>query len=125
VVLEQRGGKISRISWEALAAGSGWAQLLGAGVTAASLARRPRRSPPKSAPQSLGKVVRVEHPLLKHYTPTVFCACTTHRKSRAGVRRLPAHLPGARLRAALAAAIGQVLIGDVVALRTARCSRAN
>lgn len=74
VVVEQREGKLNRVSWETLAAGqelaaaTGWtltAGVLGAGVD--SIAR-------EIAAQKIAKVYDLESPVLNRYTPDAFSA---------------------------------------------------
>src|SRR4029078_5620847 len=74
VIVEQRGGKLNRVSWETLTAGqalaaeTGWtleAAVVGGGV--ASLAT-------EIAAKKVAKVYAVESPKLEPYTPDAFAA---------------------------------------------------
>jgi electron transfer flavoprotein alpha subunit len=74
VVVEQREGKLNRVSWETLAAGqalaaeTGWtleAAVVGAGI--ASIAG-------EAASKKVGKVYAIESPALGQYTPDAFSA---------------------------------------------------
>src|SRR5665213_2851954 len=66
VVMEQRGGRIARISWEALAA----AQRLGdsTSITAVVVGAQTEVLAAKVAARTPVKVLRVEHALLQPYT---------------------------------------------------------
>ncbi len=70
LVLEESGGKIKRASWEALAA----ALKLGPAqdVTAVVIGAQTEALAAEAATKGIGKVVRVEHPLLAHYTADGF-----------------------------------------------------
>jgi hypothetical protein len=72
LVLEESGGKIKRASWEALAA----AQRLGPAdsITAVVIGAQTEALAAEAAAKPMGKVVRVEHPLLAQYTADGFCA---------------------------------------------------
>jgi electron transfer flavoprotein alpha subunit len=74
VVVEQREGKLNRVSWETLAAGqslsavAGWsleAAVLGSGVSAVAT---------EVAGKKVGKVYDLESPVLDAYTPDAFSA---------------------------------------------------
>src|ERR1700761_7802859 len=69
VVLEQRDGKWSRMSFEALAAGQKIAEALGEPVQAAVLGPELEVLAKEAASYNLDKVFAVEHALLKDYTP--------------------------------------------------------
>jgi electron transfer flavoprotein alpha subunit len=116
VVLEQREGHISHISWEALGA----AQRLGAtlAVNAAVLGARTESLAAEIAVKPIGKVLHVEHSLLAQYTADGF--------SLALEQLIQAEMPDYVVfphtyqvrdyAPALAARFGQVLISDVVAI---------
>ncbi len=70
LVLEESGGKIKRASWEALAA----ALKLGPAqdVTAVVIGAQTEALAAEAAAKGIGKVMRVEHPLLAQYTADGF-----------------------------------------------------
>ena len=72
VVIEQREGRISRISWEALAAGQRLAAQAGSNVSAVILGPDTESLAVEIATRPLARVLRVEHPLLAQYTPDGF-----------------------------------------------------
>ena len=72
VVIEDRAGKISRISWEAVAAGQKLATALGLSLSAALIGSQTESLAAKTSTKFSGKVIRVEHPLLAHYTADGF-----------------------------------------------------
>jgi electron transfer flavoprotein alpha subunit len=116
VVLEQRGNKIARISWEALAA----AQRLGppASITAVILGAHSEAVAAEAAARFSGNVLRVEHPLLDPYTADGFIATLYQLiQSENPTHVVFPHTYQVRDYApALAARFGQVLISDVVAI---------
>ena len=76
VVIEDRSGKISRISWEALAAGQKLAASLGLPLSAALIGLQTESLATETSTRFSGKVIRVEHPLLAHYTADGFTAAS-------------------------------------------------
>jgi electron transfer flavoprotein alpha subunit len=109
---------VSRISWEALAAG----QLLGSQtsqpVTAVVIGANTEPISAEAATKALAKVIRVEHPLLAHYTADGF-TIALHQliKDHGPAHVVFPHTYQVRDYApALAARLGQVLISDVVAI---------
>ncbi len=116
LVLEESGGKIKRASWEALAA----ALRLGPAqsITAVVIGVQTEALAAEAAVKPVGKVVRVEHPLLAPYTADGFSLAL---EQLVGAEK-PVHVvfPHTyRVRdyaPALACRMGQVLIGDVVAI---------
>ena len=118
VVIEQREGRISRISWEALAAGRQLAAQAAMPVTAAILGAQTEPLAAEVAARPLAKVVRVEHSLLAQYTPDGFnLALHQLIQSETPAYVVLPHTYQVRDYApALAARLGQVLIGDVTAI---------
>ena len=116
LVLEESGGKIKKTGWEALAA----ALKLGPAqeVTAVVLGAQTETLAAEAAAKGVGKVVRVEHPLLAHYTADGFLLVLEQlvREQRpkwvvfAHTYQVRDYAP------ALACKFGQVLIGDVIAI---------
>lgn len=118
VVLEDRGGRIGRIGWEALAAGRQLAAQLGAPVTAVVLGAATESLAAEAAAQSIARVVRVEHPLLAAYTADAFIlALQQLAQAQSPTQWVFPHTYQVRDYApALATRLGQVLISDVVAI---------
>ncbi len=116
VVLEDRGGRISRASWEALAAGLrlGPAQ----SVTAVVMGAQTEALAAEAAAKAVGKVLRVEHPLLAPYTPDGYTLALEQLiRAEAPAFVVFPHTYQVRDYApALACRMGEVLIGDVVAI---------
>ena len=124
VVVEQREGKLNRVSWEtitagqAIAAATGWAlEAAVVGASAASLAG-------EVAAKKVAKVYAVESPKLEPYTPDAFCCLLIEvavdpRSEAADVGTDAAHIPGgARLpMPKLATAMGRTVISDCIAFK--------
>jgi electron transfer flavoprotein alpha subunit len=72
VVLEEREGRIGRISWEAVVAGQKLAALTGLAANAVVIGAQTEALAAEVAAKAVGKVVRVEHPLLAAYTADGF-----------------------------------------------------
>ena len=116
VVIEQRENRISRISWEALAAGQRLAALAGAPVTAVLLGEDTSTLAVEVAAHPVAKVVRAEHALLAQYTPDAFTLALQQLIEKEGPTHvvLPHTYQVRDYAPALAARLGQVLISDVV-----------
>jgi electron transfer flavoprotein alpha subunit len=124
VVIEQRAGKIARISWEALAA----AQRLGppASITAVLIGAETEALAAEIATRAPGNIIRVEHPLLAPYTADGFIAALQQLiQNESPTQVVFPHTYQVRDYApALAARFGQVLIGDVTAIAVSSASEA-
>jgi electron transfer flavoprotein alpha subunit len=118
VVFEQHEGHISRIGWEALAAGQRLSAQLGLPVSAAVIGADTESLAAEIAARPLAKVLRVEHPLLAQYTADGFTLALQQLiESENPAYVIFPHTYQVRDHApALAARLGQVLIGDVVAI---------
>jgi electron transfer flavoprotein alpha subunit len=116
VVLEERGGKIGRTSWEAAAA----AQQLAAQqpVTAVVVGAQTESLAAGAAVKPFAKVIRVEHALLAPYTPDAFTAALDQLIQKESPTHIvfPHTYQVRDYAPALATRMGQVLIGDVVAI---------
>ncbi len=116
LVLEESGGKIRRASWEALAA----ALKLGPAqdVTAVVIGAQTGTLAAEAATKGIGKVVRVEHPLLAHYTADGFSLALHDliQEKRPTQVVFPHTYQVRDYAPALACKFGQVLIGDVIAI---------
>jgi electron transfer flavoprotein alpha subunit len=118
VVLEERDGRVSRISWEALAAG----QLLGTQtsqpVSAIVVGANSEATAAEAAVKAVGKVIRIGHPLLARYTPDAFTAALHQliQQEDPAYVVFPHTYQVRDFAPALAARLGQVLISDVVGI---------
>ena len=118
VVLEERGGRMSRISWEAVAAAQQLGSLLGLPVNAVLPGAQTESLATEAAAKALGKVVRLEHPLLAAYTSDGFTVALQQliEKEKPEYVVFPHTYQVRDYAPALAARMGEVLIGDVVAI---------
>jgi len=118
VVVEQREGRIARISWEALAAGQRLAAQTGAAVSAVIVGTATEALATEIAAHGVAKVIRVEHPLLGQYTADGFTLALQQLiQSESPAYAVFPHTYQVRDYApALAARFGEVLISDVVAI---------
>jgi electron transfer flavoprotein alpha subunit len=114
LILEERGGKISRTSWEAAAA----AKRLGPSVTAVVLGAQTESLAAEAAAKSFAKVIRVEHPLLSPYTADGYCLALHQLLQKESPTQVvfPHTYQVRDYAPALACRNGQVLIGDVIAI---------
>ena len=116
LVLEESGGHIKRVSWEALAA----ALRLGPAesLTAVVIGAQTGALAAEAAAKGVGKVIRVEHPLLAPYTADGYVfALDQLIRAQAPAYVVFAHTYQVRDYApALACRMGQVLVGDVVGI---------
>jgi electron transfer flavoprotein alpha subunit len=118
VVLEERDGRVSRISWEALAA----SQLLGSQtsqpVSAVVIGANTDATSAEAAARAVSNVIRVSHSLLERYTPDAYTAALHQliQKEEPACVVFPHTYQVRDFAPALAARLGQVLISDVVAI---------
>ena len=118
VVLEERDGRVSRASWEALAAGQHLAAKTNEQVSAAVLGANTEATAAEAAAKAVTKVIRIAHPLLERYTPDAYTGALyqlIQKESPAQVV-FPHTYQVRDFAPALAARLGQVLISDVVAI---------
>ncbi len=118
VVLEDRNGRIGRISFEAVAAANILAAQSGAKATAVVIGAQTEALANEAATKGVGKVVRIEHALLSPYTSDGYTvALEQFIKSESPDYVVFPHTYQVRDYApALAARLGRVLIGDVTAI---------
>jgi electron transfer flavoprotein alpha subunit len=121
VVVEQRegrGNRIARISWEAVAAGQRLGAQLGLPVNAAVAGVDCEALAVEIAGRPLKRVVRVEHPLLAGYTADGYSAALEQliRAEQPSYVVFPHTYQVRDYAPALAARLGEVLIGDVVGI---------
>jgi electron transfer flavoprotein alpha subunit len=115
VILEQRAGRISRISWEAVAAARQLGAQLSLPVCAVIPGADTAAPATEIATKGVSKVVRVEHPLLAEYTADGFTLALQQlfERESPSYAVLPHSYQVRDYAPALAARLGQVLIGDV------------
>lgn len=118
VVLEQRDGAVGRISWEAVAAGQWLATHLGLELSAAVIGADTSAAAREIATKSAGKVTRIEHALLKQYTPDGFSRALEQfiAREKPGYIVFPHTYQVRDFVPALATRLGEVFISDVVAM---------
>jgi len=118
VVLEERNGKIGRISWEAVAAGQKLGAQLGLSVGAILPGADTEALANEAATKAIAKVVRLEHALVGAYTADAFSLALEQfvRQEQPDYLVFPHTYQVRDYAPALAARLGQVLIGDVTAI---------
>ncbi len=118
VVLEDRGGRVSRISWEALAAANILAAQSGSKANAIVIGAQTESLAKEAATKGVAKVARIEHPLLAQYTSDGFRAALEQliRAESPDYLVFPHSYQVRDYAPALAARLGRVLIGDVTAI---------
>jgi electron transfer flavoprotein alpha subunit len=116
LVLEERGGHIERVSWEALAAAHRLAPA--EEIAAIVIGAETEMLAAEAAQKPVGKVVRLEHPLLAPYTADGFLLALEQLVRRDEPRYvvLPHTYQVRDYAPALACRMGQVLIGDVTGI---------
>ncbi|MGA3373472.1 MAG: electron transfer flavoprotein subunit alpha/FixB family protein [Terracidiphilus sp.] len=118
VVVEERDGRVSRGSWEAISAGQKLAAQTGLAVNAVVVGAQTEALASEVATKALGKVVRVEHALLAAYTADGFTLalqqfCATEKPDYVV---FPHTYQVRDYAPALAARLGQTLIGDLTGI---------
>jgi electron transfer flavoprotein alpha subunit len=118
VVLEERDGRVSRASWEALAAGQKLAAQSGGSVTAVVLGAATEATSNEAASRSVNKVIRVEHSLLARYTSDGYSIALKQllEKDKPAIVVFPHTYQVRDFAPALAARMDEVLISDVVSI---------
>jgi electron transfer flavoprotein alpha subunit len=116
LVLEERGGRISRTSWEAAAAAG--ALTTANQIAAVVVGAQTESLATEAASKSFARVIRVEHPLLAPYTPDAFTAALHQliQKESPAYVLFPHSYQVRDYAPALATRMGQVLLGDVIAI---------
>ena len=119
VVLEERDGRISRISWEALAAARHLGAMTSSPVTAVVLGAQTEALAQQVSACHRGQTVRIEHALLAHYAADGYAAAL-HQfiQSQSSTQWVvfPHTYQVRDFAPALATRLGQVLISDVVSM---------
>jgi electron transfer flavoprotein alpha subunit len=118
VVIEERDRRVSRGSWEAVAAGQKLAALTGQAVNAVVIGAKTEALAAEVAAKALGKVVRIEHPLLAAYTADGFTLALQQLIEKESPTHVvfPHTYQVRDYAPKLAARLGQALIGDVTAI---------
>jgi electron transfer flavoprotein alpha subunit len=119
IVMEQRGGVWNRMSFETLAAAQQLAGELNTTASAAVLGQGIEALAGELAGKQLEKVYRVEHELLKEYTPDAYTSALRQLLSKANPEYvlLPHTYQVRDFLPKLATALGTVAISDVVGHR--------
>jgi electron transfer flavoprotein alpha subunit len=119
VVLEHRGGAYNRMSWEALAAGQQIATASGQPLSAAIVGNDLDALSGELAAKKLDKGYRVEHALLKNYTPDGYVSALGQliKKLEPSYVVFPHTYQVRDFAPRLATRFGQVLLADLVGLR--------
>jgi electron transfer flavoprotein alpha subunit len=118
VVLEERDGRVSRASWEALAAGQKLAQLTGKALNAAVVGASTESLAQEATGKGAAKVARIEHALLAPYTSDGY-TIALHQFFSAEQPEFVVFPHTYQVRdfaPALAARMNEVLISDVVGI---------
>ena len=118
VVLEERDGRVGRISWEALAAAQNLAAKINETVGVVVLGANPDATAAEAAAKAVAKVFRGGHPLLERYTPDAYTAALHQliQQEQPAYVVFPHTYQVRDFAPALAARLGQVLISDVVGI---------
>ncbi|MGB6830945.1 MAG: electron transfer flavoprotein subunit alpha/FixB family protein [Terracidiphilus sp.] len=116
LVLEDSNGKIKRVSWEAAAAAQRLADA--SGVTAVVIGANTEALAAEAANRGFAAIIRIEHPLLAQYTADGYVAALQQliQKESPAYVVFPHTYQVRDFAPALATRLGQVLIGDVVAI---------
>ncbi|HEY3703623.1 MAG TPA: electron transfer flavoprotein subunit alpha/FixB family protein, partial [Terracidiphilus sp.] len=118
VILEERDGRVSRVSWEALAAARQIFQQRQQAIVAVVLGAAVDMQLAEAATKGIDKVIRVHHPLLAPYTSDAYTIALHQliQQEQPSYVVFPHTYQVRDFAPALAARLGQVLVSDVVAL---------
>ncbi|MBV8549985.1 MAG: electron transfer flavoprotein subunit alpha/FixB family protein [Acidobacteriaceae bacterium] len=121
VILEERGGKWNRLSFEALAAGERIAGALGAPLQAAVIGAGIEKLANEAATYKIAKIFAVEHDLLARYTPDGHTAALEQliKAQQPKVVVFPHTYQVRDFGPKLSTRFGKALISDVVDIKTA------
>ena len=117
LILEENHGRISRCSWEALAAAHRLAPAHA--ITAVVIGARTEDLAAEAAARPLGNVIRAEHPLLARYTPDGFSAALhqlIQSRNDAQWVIFPHTYQVRDYAPALACRMGQALVADIAGI---------
>jgi electron transfer flavoprotein alpha subunit len=120
VVLEQRGGKWNRVSFEALRAAQKMAEALNVPLQAVVLGSNTEALAKEAAGYSIAKVFALDHPLLAPYTPEGYTAALEQliRSTQPEVVVFPHTYQVRDYAPKLSTRFGKALISDVVDVKT-------
>ena len=118
VILEDRGGRLSRISFEAIAAANILASQSDAKPTAIVIGSQTEALAAQAAAKDVAKVARIEHQLLSPYTADGYTIAIEQfiRVESPDYLVFPHSYQVRDYAPALAARLGRVLVGDVTAI---------
>jgi electron transfer flavoprotein alpha subunit len=118
VVLEERDGRVGRVSREALAAGQMLGKLTGIAVNAAVIGAATEATANEAAAKAVSKVARIDHPLLAPYTPDGYTIALHQffEQEKPEYVVFPHTYQVRDFAPALAARMNEVLISDVVGI---------
>ena len=118
VILEDRGGRVSRISFEAIAAANILASQSGAKPTAIVVGSQTEALATQAAAKDVARVARIEHHLLSPYTADGYTIAIEQfiRVESPDYLVFPHSYQVRDYAPALAARLGCVLVGDVTAI---------
>jgi electron transfer flavoprotein alpha subunit len=118
VVLEERDGRVSRASWEALAAGQMLGKLTSKAVNAAVIGGATEALATEAAAKGAAEVARIEHALLTPYTPDGYTVALHQflEQEKPEYVVFPHTYQVRDFAPALAARMNEVLISDVVGM---------
>src|SRR4051794_34044930 len=118
VILEERDGRVGRVSWEALAAGQKLAQLTGKALNAAVIGASTESLAQEAAAKAVSKIARIEHALLAAYTPDAYTIALHQffEQEKPEYVIYPHTYQVRDFAPALAARMNDVLISDVVGI---------
>jgi electron transfer flavoprotein alpha subunit len=118
VVLEDRGGRFSRISLEAIAAANMLASQFGGKPTAIVIGSQTESLATQASTKGVAKVIRIEHQLLSPYTSDGYTIALEQfmRAESPDYLVFPHSYQVRDYAPALAARLGRVLIGDVTVI---------
>ena len=119
VVLEHRGGKWNRMSFEALEAARKIAQALGAPVQAVTLGLGSDERAKEAAAYDVSKIFTLDHALLAHYTQEAYTSALEQliKREQPKLVIFPHTYQVRDYAPRLATRFGQALISDVIDLR--------
>lgn len=118
VILEERDGRVGRVSWEALAAGQKLAQLTGKALNAAVIGASTESLAQEAAAKAVSKIARIEHALLAAYTPDAYTIALHQffEQEKPEYVIYPHTYQVRDFAPALAARMNDVLISDVIGI---------
>src|SRR5208337_4301500 len=119
VVVEQREGKLNRVSWETITAAQAIAAATGWNLEAAVVGNEAASIAAEVAGKKLAKVYAIESPKLEPYTPDAFAAALKQflAKSQPKLVLMPHTYQVRDFVPKLATAMGRTVISDCIGFR--------